>query len=547
MARFDMPSATSPRTSRSRSVNREIGPPVGAVRRGARRSWVDHRLSVHDPSQRINDGHNVEQALLEEVAHSLGWSATGLHYRTADVQAQILGRKVVHYMAKNYFQPLDCPDPRGAAACGPSRHVSARRPLASGTRSRTTRSVARRATVQVRLEADKVRQVPTVGEVVAALDRLYDPARAEAWDAVGLVCGDPDAEVGRVLFAVDPVEVVVSEAIEWGADLLVTHHPLFLRAVHGVAATTPKGRLVHGLVSSGVALHVMHTNADSADPGVSDAFAAVLDLGELRPIDPQPAESVDKLVVFVPEPDAERLIDALAAAGAGDIGAYERCAWTTAGTGTFRPGPGADPTIGAVGSIERVAETRVEMVLARALRPAVLEALRAVHPYEEPAYDVYELAQRPGSTGIGRIGTLEEAEPFTAFVQRVARALPATASGVRGAGEPDAAVRTVAVCGGAGDSLLAAVRIAGVDAYVTADLRHHPALESREHGSPALVDVSHWASEWPWLGEAARRLDDELARAGTTVETRASAIPTDPWTVQAASDSTSAPEEASQL
>jgi dinuclear metal center YbgI/SA1388 family protein len=387
--------------------------------------------------------------------------------------------------------------------------------------------------------------VPSVADVVAVLDRLYDPTRAEDWDAVGLVCGDPQAEVRQVLFAVDPVDVVAAEAMDWGADLLVTHHPMFLRPVHGVAATTPKGRLVHQLLSAGVALHVAHTNADSADPGVSDALASALGLDELRPIEPQPAGFMDKLVVFVPEPDSERLINALAAAGAGNIGAYERCAWTTAGTGTFRPRPGADPTIGTVGAVERVPEVRVEMVLPRAQRSAVLGALRAVHPYEEPAYDVYELATQPGSAGIGRIGLLDKAEPFAAFVQRVARKLPAAAAGVRGAGDPDALIRSVAVCGGAGDSLLATVRAASVDAYVTADLRHHPASEAQEYGSPALVDVSHWASEWPWLGDAASRLEDQLSHAGTTVVTRVSVIPTDPWTVHIASDSSGAREEAS--
>ncbi|MGH8825670.1 MAG: Nif3-like dinuclear metal center hexameric protein, partial [Jiangellaceae bacterium] len=114
--------------------------------------------------------------------------------------------------------------------------------------------------------------MPSLADIVATLDRLYDPGQAESWDAVGLVCGDPGAEVRRILFAVDPVAVVADEALQWGADLLVTHHPLFLRPVHGVAATTPKGRLVHRLVTGGVALHVVHTNADSADPGVSDAL-----------------------------------------------------------------------------------------------------------------------------------------------------------------------------------------------------------------------------------------------------------------------------------
>jgi dinuclear metal center YbgI/SA1388 family protein len=386
--------------------------------------------------------------------------------------------------------------------------------------------------------------VPTVADVVSTFDRLYDPARAESWDAVGLVCGDPEAEVRRILFAVDPAGVVADEATTWGADLLVTHHPLYLRPVHGVAATTPKGRLVHHLVRAGVAFHVVHTNADSADPGVSDALAWALGLDDLRPLEPQPVEAVDKLVVFVPELDADRLIDALAAAGAGTIGAYERCAWTSAGTGTFRPGPEADPAIGSVGTIERVAETRVEMVLPRAARSAVIAALHAAHPYEEPAYDVYELAQRPGTTGIGRIGSLHRAESLEAFVERVARALPATAAGVRGAGDLDTPVRTVAVCGGAGDPLLDAVRGSGVDAYVTADLRHHPATEVREHGSPALVDVAHWASEWPWLADAAHRLEEELAATGTTVVTRISVIPTDPWTLHVASDSRSPREEA---
>ena len=382
--------------------------------------------------------------------------------------------------------------------------------------------------------AGRVRQVPSLVDVVAALDHLYDPARAEPWDAVGLVCGDPGAEVRRILLAVDPVSVVADEALQWGADLLVTHHPLFLRPVHGVAATTPKGRVVHRLLAGGVALHVAHTNADSAEPGVSDALAAALGLLDLRPLEPRPAAPVDKLVVFVPEPHAERVLDAVTAAGAGRIGAYDRCAWTVVGTGTFRPGPGTSPTIGSVGAVERVTEARVETVLPRAARPAVVAALLAAHPYEEPAYDVYELAGEPGRTGIGRIGRLDRPEPLRAFADRVARSLPATSGGVRTAGDPDAPVHTVAVCGGAGDSLLGAARAAGVDAYVTADLRHHPVSESREDGRPALVDVAHWASEWPWLADAAGRLEDVLSDAGTTVETRVSTTPTDPWTMHTA-------------
>jgi dinuclear metal center YbgI/SA1388 family protein len=261
-------------------------------------------------------------------------------------------------------------------------------------------------------------------DVVAALDARYDPAWAEPWDAVGLVTGDPDAEVRRVLLAVDPVDEVVQEAADWGADLLVTHHPLLLRPVSSVATSHPKGRTVTALVRQGIALHVAHTNADVAAPGVSDALAGVLGLQDLRPLRPRP---------------------------------------------------------------------------------------------DAPA------------RGTGRVGVLAAPEPLGEFADRVAAALPATPGGVRVAGDPDAPVRTVAVCGGAGDDLFDEVRSAAADVYVTADLRHHPASESLAHGGPALVDCSHWASEWPWLPEAAAGLGEDLGDRATTVEVRVSRLVTDPW------------------
>ncbi|MEZ0115467.1 dinuclear metal center YbgI/SA1388 family protein [Catenulispora sp. EB89] len=270
---------------------------------------------------------------------------------------------------------------------------------------------------------------PTLRDVVAILEGVYNPAWAESWDAVGLVCGDPDEPVRTVGFAVDPVAAVIDEALERGADLLVTHHPLFLRGVHGVPATTYKGRLVHRLIRGGTALFTAHTNADSADPGVSDALARALDLHDLRPLEP-----------------------------------------------------------------------------------------RAANP----------------ELGIGRVGELAAAEPLSAFAARVAAALPATSGGVRVAGDPDRPVRRVAVCGGAGDTLFGAVRSSGSDVYVTADLRHHPASEALETGGPALVDVAHWASEWPWLQYAAQTLRSTLGAAGANVDTYVSTLVTDPWTAHLA-------------
>ncbi len=379
---------------------------------------------------------------------------------------------------------------------------------------------------------------PTLADLVAALERRYPVRGAESWDAVGLVVGDPAQPVRRVLFAVDPVAVVADEAVAWGADLLVTHHPLFLRAVHGMPATTFKGAVAHRLVRGGVALWAGHTNADAAPGGVADALAEAIGLVDLAPLVAAPREPVDKLVVMVPAGHVDAMVDALAAAGAGALGEYTRAAFTSTGEGTFVPGAGARPAIGTPGTRESVVEARIEMIAPRHRREAVVAALRAAHPYEEPAFDVLEEAALAGGSGLGRVGRLPVPQRLDEFAAAVAAAIPATAQGVRYAGDPGLVVRRVAVLAGAGDGEFEPVRAAGVDAYVTSDLRHHPASEAREralfdgHGTPALVDTAHFASEWPWLDRAARTLVADLAAAGTTVETRVSTLCTDPWTAR---------------
>ena len=266
-------------------------------------------------------------------------------------------------------------------------------------------------------------------EVIAALESRYDPALAESWDAVGLVCGDPDEPVGRVLFAVDPTAAVVDEVIATGAGLLVTHHPLLLTPVHGVPADDPKGRLVHRLIRAGAGLFVAHTNADrAADSGVNDALAAVLGLVDPVPLEPTPT----------------------------------------------------DPR-----------------------------------------------------AGLGRVGNLAAAMPLREFAARAADVLPATVGGVRVAGEPHRIVRRVAVCGGSGGSLLGAAAAAGADVLLTSDLKHHPTSDAGETEGPALCDVAHYATEWPWLPVAAELLSSDLRGR---VETAVSRVRTDPWTHRADQD-----------
>lgn len=363
------------------------------------------------------------------------------------------------------------------------------------------------------------------------IDARYPEHWAESWDSVGLACGDPEAAVEHLHVALDPSPDVVAETVALGAQMLLTHHPLFLRPVHSVAATTPKGRTLHKLITAGVALMNAHTNADRAAPGVSDALAALLGLRGVRPLVPSAREPLDALTTYVPDGDAARLLDALAAAGAGELATYDRCAWTTRGTGTFRPLEGSHPTIGIVGEPAQVAETRIDVVLGRHRRPAVLAALRTAHPYEEPAFDLHEMARLPGPTGHGRFGELHEPMPLRDFAHLVAEVLPSTPVGIRVGGDLDRTIGTVAVCGGAGDDMFAAVRAVGADVYLTADLRHHPASEALEHGFPALVDAGHFATEWPWLPEAARLLRTDLAARGATVVTTVSSIVTDPWSL----------------
>ena len=367
-----------------------------------------------------------------------------------------------------------------------------------------------------------------LADIIDVLEAAYPPRLAQDWDSVGLVCGDPSETVESVTVAVDATAAVVAEVPD--RALLLAHHPLLLRGVDTVAASTAKGALVHQMIRTGRALFTAHTNADAASPGVSDALAGALGLTVEEVLAPVSAGAeLDKWVVFVPAGDAEAVREAMFGAGAGHIGDYSHCSWSVAGTGQFLPHEGASPTIGSVGSVEQVSEDRVEMIAPSRLRAHVLAALRGTHPYEEPAFDIYSLAPVPGDVGLGRVGSLPRSEPLSAFVSRVHDALPGTSWGVRASGDSEAPVTRVAVCGGAGDSLLDVVAAAGVQAYVTADLRHHPADEHRRASDVALVDVAHWASEYPWCTQAAELLRD---RFGESLPVRVSAIRTDPWNIE---------------
>lgn len=374
-----------------------------------------------------------------------------------------------------------------------------------------------------------------LGEVVTVLEGWYPPGGAEPWDRVGLVVGDRRWPVTKVLCTVDVTLPVVEHAVAIGADLVVAHHPLLLRGTSLVNADEPKGAMVLRLAEHHIGLWAGHTNADIAHAGVGEALARAIGLRDLLPMEERPSPGLDDLVAFVPPDHLDAVVAALSDAGAGRVGSYDSCHFAAPGTGAFRPLDGAHPYLGTVGQVEHVDEVRLEMVLPRSRRRAVVAALLATHPYETPAWHITETAPEPASTGLGRVGVLQSELTLAEFGQQVADAVPATAGGVRIGGDPARTIHRVAVLAGAGDSLLDRARGLGVDCYVTSDLRHHPAGEFLEWtrldpDRPALVDVSHWAAEWTWLPVLAHRLSGAFGRDAAGIAVEVCDLVTDPWT-----------------
>lgn len=368
----------------------------------------------------------------------------------------------------------------------------------------------------------------TIDGLQSLLDTHYPTGSAESWDRVGLVTGDPADPVRGVLLAVDVTDAVIEQAIRLDANLIIAHHPLLLRGINAIDPRHPKGRMITRLIRSRTGLITAHTNADIPVGGVSDSIAAALGLTDTRPLRRVPLQPADQLVTYVPHDHTEALINALAAAGAGALGPYERAAFTVTGTGTFTPGPAAHPAIGEAGRREQVTEDLVEMILDRRVREQVVRALLESHPYEVPAFQVLEVAAPADigpTAGMGRIGRVEQTT-LSDFADRVVAVLPRTAAGIRVAGDPDRMINTVALQGGAGDDLLDVARHAGADVYVTSDLRHHPASEAIAwDDAPALIDVPHSAAEWLWLPRLAEELRPGLGGIPITV----SELVTDPW------------------
>lgn len=336
---------------------------------------------------------------------------------------------------------------------------------------------------------------PTIREIANALEAWAPPGSAQSYDNVGLQVGNPEQLVRRALLALDLTPAVLEEARALKAELIITHHPLLFRPLRQLTMDGLVPALALRLAAWGIALYSVHTNLDAAPGGVSFALAEHLGLQDVRLL-AKMEQALYKLVTFVPTSHFEPVRKALAEAGAGRIGNYEACAFATQGMGYFRPSDMARPFIGEPGKLESAEELRLEVEVARWDLPRVLAALRAAHPYEEVAYDVYPVEQPYTRAGLGAIGRLEKPEPLRNFLQRVAERLETDS--LRYVGDLKMPVQTVAVCGGAGADLIGRALASGADVYVTADLTYHRFFEVLDaNGQPrmALIDAGHYETE----------------------------------------------------
>jgi dinuclear metal center YbgI/SA1388 family protein len=362
---------------------------------------------------------------------------------------------------------------------------------------------------------------------IADIERFFEEwtPRWTAWerDNVGLQVGDRSKPVRKILVALDVSDEVIAEALAKRVDLVVSHHPLLFRPPSSITTSDTVGKRVLSLAENRVALYSAHTNLDFARDGVSFSLAKALGLTNVRFLSPL-KDSLVKLAVFVPEEHVQRVADSMAEAGGGIIGNYSSCSFRIKGTGTFRGTEGAKPFLGKAQQLETVNEVRLEMVLPRAKLQAVTAAMKAVHPYEEVAYDIYRLENRNPNFGMGAIGELSKRVSLGSFLSKMKKLLNAEA--VRYAGNLRQNVRRVAVCGGSGSDLLDEAMAAGADVFVTADVRYHTFQDAK--GRIALVDAGHWETEHVVLPSIEGRLRDLMRRSGESIRVFVSQHSTNP-------------------
>jgi len=332
------------------------------------------------------------------------------------------------------------------------------------------------------------------GETIIQWIDNYAPKKlALPDDKIGLQVGRLNKEVRKIMLTLDVLDNVVDEAIEQNVNLIISHHPIIYRPLKDLRTDTIYGKIYEKLIQHNITVYVIHSNLDVTAEGVSEVLARKLGLIDMTIMDVTYEEKLKKLVVFVPETHYEGLFRALTEAGAGAIGNYSHCTFNTKGTGTFMPHSGTKPFIGLQGKLEEVAEIRLETIFPAEKQTKVLKAMLNAHPYEEVAYDIYQVEQAGKVYGLGKIGYLESEITLREYVEFVKRTFEL--KGVRVVGDLNKKIKKVVVLGGDGNSFIKKAIFHGADLYITGDIYYHDAHEALMAGL-AIIDVGHYVEKF---------------------------------------------------
>ncbi len=328
-----------------------------------------------------------------------------------------------------------------------------------------------------------------IKDITQYLESLAPIALQESYDNSGLIVGNPAASCTKALISLDCTEAVVDEAIANGCELIIAHHPIVFGGLKKLNGSNYVERTVIKAIKHNIAIYAIHTNLDNWGGGVNKKIAEKLGLGQTETLVPA-KQSLLKLVTFVPNSHAEKVKTAMFEAGAGHIGNYSECAFELSGNGSYKANEQANPFLGEKGIRHQEPELRIELILPVWLEFTVIKALKAAHPYEEVAYDVYPLRNEFKENGSGMIGELAEpmnAKDFLAYLkERMSLdCIRFTAF--------DKPIKKVAVCGGAGSFLLKAAIAKGADAYVSADFKYHEFFDAE--AKLMIADIGHYESE----------------------------------------------------
>lgn len=350
-----------------------------------------------------------------------------------------------------------------------------------------------------------------VKKIISYLEALAPSSLALPGDPVGLQLGNPETELNRVLVALDPDETAVEEALSKGAEMLVTHHPLFYHKISSIDESLPVGALVSSAIRRELSIFSAHTNFDLIPKGVSYQLACRLGLPaeDAEVLEVTGSEDYLKLVVFVPTGYEDDVRNALAGAGAGQIGRYSHCTFQAPGTGTYMPGEGTKPYIGSSGHLEKVDELRLETILPADQRKVVVKALLDVHPYEEVAYDLYPLALEGKAYGLGLVIDLTEPLSLDQVLQSCKGHL--NAGNLRYWASSEKNYKRIALCGGSGGSLIEHAARQAADLFISGDFRYHD-LKTAQALGIALIDAGHDATEWPGVAYLKQYLAEQLKK-----------------------------------